>query len=446
MKVRKQPEKTDAEVAFMGSSVPKTPNLGRKNAKRVTFDLPEDNFEDADDLPDIDDDVQRRLNKLWLPKIYDNERPTQQVIDAVQEHIAVIDPYMDVLKEAQPGTHEMWQFMYDITLELANDVSDFEHKRFYSEPDRVKRNRLLAETNEERGREDYESYSKVYLEQLELRELEIKAIKSLYVDIAEAKTVKDVNEILRIRTEIELNAREAIHNHTVGNFGNALRERNENRTCIDKFFNKKVKPLLKANAKPQEIAEVLQKLKDEFESDVRLKEEEFNNVPNPAMDGNLHEYTLKARAASLSDKLDFYRSQNRDVMMHCIRLYVIAFRTYVKLYGESPIQMDDDKGKGESIPLIYGEEKESIFKVKPTFQKLVQGLKNNFDLYYCFQPDRYYFQEYLYNFNKFLNKDERDALLRGEFKDELMDKVFPEFETPTEAFVLPQEVKNMLKR
>ena len=82
--------------------------LNLDKSKRVRFAIPSSHrkYSDADDLPDIDKFVMRSLEQTWVPKVLSKRSPLSQVVNAFRKHYDVIQPYMQVLKNTQPGWYD----------------------------------------------------------------------------------------------------------------------------------------------------------------------------------------------------------------------------------------------------------------------------------------------------------------------------------------------------
>ena len=191
----------------------------------------------------------------------------------------------------------------------------------------------------------------------------------------------------------------------------------------------------------QDFQDLRAKLITQYNDEIKFKTDLLNifGESAPKKSDNYRREWNEIKGKIMHDQIDFYRCQSKDVMLHCIRLYTLAFRTYYLIYGENPVadalsSLDADSRKTEKN---YDEQDKLVLKAKDCFKQLVRGMKSNMSMFYCLQPDRCEFNKYLDHYVNIRSNEERDAILAGKATEEMLEKVFPDFESPEEAFKFP---------
>ena len=84
--------------------VKKVPDLAlHKMGRTFSFKLPKHHRKDseAEELPDITPELSDSLKVLWELRSLVEERPVKVMVNAVREHLEVINPYLEALKKSK---------------------------------------------------------------------------------------------------------------------------------------------------------------------------------------------------------------------------------------------------------------------------------------------------------------------------------------------------------
>lgn len=426
-------EKTpDIEAALQ---TPKTPNLSLLRKEHVvSFNLPSfrRKYDDADDLPDITPELSTKLADLWDGDEVDEDRPVRTLIAAVRGHLDAINPYVEILKDSQRSWYECWRFLYKIALSLDNASEQSKFDRLYAAPESLHLEEVRARMNLGLADIEWEDAKRQYTDEIDKRSAEIADINT---------KIKEVTEATEMATLAKYNQKPATKKSQAAASSKA--------TCWTSFlafFAPKTRvPAqgLQAATGAEDATEfqaMRERLLKELNSELVFKSKNLEEYSEraPTKTTKYRETYNEVKARLLHDKIEYYRCQSKDVMLHCIRLYVLAFRTYYLIYGESPFA--DGKANSTAEPRIkqiYDEQDKLVLKAKDLFKQMVKGLKVQMSSFYCLQPDRCDFNKYLDNYNNIPKPEDRDAILSGKASDEMIERVFPEFEAPEVAFRLP---------
>lgn len=430
---RKPDEKSnDLEIALQ---IPKTPNLALHRKEHVVaFSLPSfrRKYDDADDMPDITPELSAKLNDLWDGEEVDEDRPVRTLIAAVRGHLDAINPYIENLKDSQRSWYECWRFLYKIALSLDNASENAKFDRLYAAPESLYLQEVRARMNLGLADIEWEEAKRKYIDEIDKRGAEIAALNV---------KIKEVSEATEMSALAKYNKKPAAKKSDVVSSPKV--------TCWTSFLSffaprsRAPQQVPAVAAVPQDAAEfqsLRERLLKEFNDELIFKTKNLQEYADiaPTKTTKYREAYNEVKAKLLHDKIDYYRCQNKEVMLHCLRLYVLAFRTYYLIYGESPFT---DSKQAVSpltrIKQVYDEQDKSVLKAQELFKQMVKGMKVQMASFYCLQPDRCDFNKYLDNYNNIPKSEDRDAILSGKAPDEIIDMVFPEFEAPEVAFQMP---------
>lgn len=417
---------------------PKTPDLSlRRKDHTVAFKLPRPLRRDneADDLPDITPELMAKLNALWGLEETAEERPIHVLVRAVREHLDAINPYIEVLKDYQRSWYECWQFLYKIAQSLDHAAEEHMNARFYSVPESLRLMELRARANLGKDEADWEKAKLEYTIEYDKRREKLVALEAQIKEIEEAK---DLTSLIKYDINFHEPSKSA-----------AQKIPSKKPGCLSFLY------VLFAPKKPQQPV-VDEKAKQDEQSFQALKEKLLKRYKDEAtfQTNNLNEFGDVAprksnkysmewkeiKAKILHNQIDFYRGQSKTVMLHSIRLYTLAVRTFYLIYGENPVADIKEIAALEQkrIKPIVEDQDKLVLKAKDCFKQMVKGLKSHLSLFYCLQPDRCDFTTYLTNYTKISSQADRDAILADKATDAMLEKVFPDFEAPEEAFQVPQ--------
>jgi len=429
-------ESVDMSSVESGLLLPKTPDLSLKKIDRtVSFRLPKPRRRDpeADNLPDITPELLIKLNSLWNLEDIAEDRPVSVLIRAVREHLDAINPYIEMLKDDQRSWFECWGFLYKIAQNLDQAAEDRANMRFYSVPEDLRMKELRSRMNLGKADTEWEAAKAEYTNEFDKRLKVITALEADVKAISEAKNISDLqkyNVSLIARRQVEENGGHEVPKRTFC-------------ACIYSLFFRKpsssaINQVEAVQNQNQDFQDLRAKLITQYNDEIKFKTDLLNifGETAPKKSDNYRREWNEIKGKIMHDQIDFYRCQSKEVMLHCIRLYSLAFRTYYLIYGENPVAdtsktFDTDSKKVEKI---YDEQDKLVFKAKDCFKQLVRGMKNNMSMFYCLQPDRCEFNKYLDNYVNIRSAEERDAILAGNATKGMLEKVFPDFESPEEAF------------
>lgn len=427
---RKPEEKSNSlETALQ---IPKTPNLALHRKEHVVaFSLPSfrRKYDDADDMPDITPELSAKLNDLWDGEEVDEDRPVRTLIAAVRGHLDAINPYIENLKDSQRSWYECWRFLYKIALSLDNASENAKFDRLYAAPESLYLQEVRARMNLGLADIEWEEAKRKYIDEIDQRGAEIAAINI---------KIKEVTEATEMSALAKYNKKPSAKKSDVASSPKA--------TCWTSFLSffsprsrapQQVAAAVVVQQDAAEFQSLRERLLKEFNGELVFKTKNLQEYADaaPTKTTKYREAYNEVKAKLLHDKVDYYRCQNKEVMLHCLRLYVLAFRTYYLIYGESPFTDSKQAVSPLSrIKQVYDEQDKSVLKAQDLFKQMVKGMKVQMASFYCLQPDRCDFNKYLDNYNNIPKSEDRDAILSGKAPDELIDMVFPEFEAPEVAF------------
>lgn len=435
MENRKQESKRDIQnlpEIEINLLEPKTPDLSlRRKDHTVAFKLPHPHRKDseADDLPDITPELMAKLNALWGLEDAVEDRPIHVLVRAVREHLDAINPYIEILKDDQRSWYECWQFLYKIAQNLDHAAEEQMNIRFYSVPESLRLMELRARSNLGKDETEWEKAKIEYTIEFDKRREKIVELAAKVKEIADAKDLTAL-----IKYDVSLREPPVVQQPAKRKPG-----------CLSflyVLFAPKQAPqpstTEKTNTDEQSFQNLREKLLKRYQDELTFQTNNLNEFGEaaPKKSDKYSSEWKEIKAKILHNQIDFYRDQSKEVMLHCIRLYTLAVRTYYLIYGENPVAdaktfpMNDQK----RIKQILDDQDKLVNKAKDCFKQMIKGLKSHLGLFYCLQPDRCEFSKYLSNYVNIPQQEARDAILAGNAPEEIMEKVFPEFEAPEEAF------------
>jgi hypothetical protein len=420
-------KKSDLDAGLL---ITKTPNLSlRKTDRSVTFKLPKNSKKrdsQDDDLPDITPELMQRLDAMWnMENVYE-ERPMREFVNAVREHLDAINPYLEILKENEKSWYECWRFLYKIAQELdyASELSA--NDKFYFMPESLRQEELSARLNLANADAEWDVVKNDYIMDVEKLREDIVKITNKLKDISSAKDLY-ILQMLDV-TKPAIAGAQSTGGGCISNFFALFGGKRASQSAI-------VTPVL---VKPEDsVAKIIalrERLLREQNAELEAKNNELNKLAGaepPRKDQYRNDWNA-IKAKIMHDQIESYRCQTKGVMLHSIRLYVLAIRTYFLIYGENPLAKVKTSLSEAKQPIrkISGNSDVTAGKAKALFRQMVRGMKSNLSLFYCLQPDRCYFNEYLENYNRISDTEQRDAILAGIEIEESLNRIFPQFESP----------------
>lgn len=381
---------------------------------------------EADDLPDITPALMKDLKSKWVMEDALDCHPVSQMVNTVRQHLDTINPYIEVVRHQQQAWHEAWLRVYSVAEQLDHAVDDAVENRYYSVPEELKIKELQAHSNLGRADSEWEEAKLQYSIEIDKRNNEILEIQN---------TIKLITETKDLGVLSKYDVRAANESAKASKHGKFT-------SLFSAFGYHPVKPVVtdKVAADEEKLKCLRDRLLLEYNDNLIFK---ANNLKEYADNAPVkptkyrHEWNA-VKAQILHHQLEFYRCQSKEVMLNCIRLYMVASRAYELIYGERPL-VDQKKRATESssmITKIQDEDDKIVAKAKDMFKQLMSGMNNQLSSYYCLQPNRCEFVQYRDNFNRIPSADVRDAILAGTADDDMLAAIFTEFETPLEAFQL----------
>jgi hypothetical protein len=206
------------------------------------------------------------------------------------------------------------------------------------------------------------------------------------------------------------------------------------------YHPKKPQPVKMDSVDEQKLKSIRDRLLIEYNDNLTFKTNSLNEFCEraPLKPVKYRQAWNDIKARIVHDQLEFNRCQTKEVMLQCVRLYVTVLRSFHLIYGENPLAAVKRplNAQHNSMTKISDEDEKTVGKAKELFKQMIVGMNNQLYHYYCLQPNRCDFTQYLDNFNRIADASIRDAILAGDKDDDLLAQLFTEFETPLEAFQL----------
>ena len=388
---------------------PKTPNLAQPRVEsslsfkmiRKKKEKPRSEF---DNLPDITPDLIAKMQSRWNMEGDNGKRPMCEFIAAVREHMDALNPYMEGYRNTQPSWHECWRFLYKIAQELDNAQEAAASEMFYSVPNELRLKKARARINLAKDDADWQEAKNKHWDEIEKRKEMITTLQSKIPAMMAATTLTELKIF-----ELQKSSLETLSKPNYLSF-------------LGSLFVRKIKLVPQAPAVIEaEVKAMKERLLNEYNNEIHFKTNSLNEFLNtkPKEPQRYRKELNAIKAMIRYDEMEYYRTQTKFVMLHAIRLYVLAFRTYYLIYSDNPLLDEQKKSDNASAKIL--------------FKHMVKGMKNNLSLFYCMQPDRCDFNRYLQNYNKIPEQEVRDAILAGKASVEMLDLVFPHFQSREEV-------------
>ncbi len=358
---------------------------------------------EADDLPDITERDINRLKLLWKPDVTQEEHPVRLVLKAVHQHLDMINPYFNALKDNQPTWYNAWRNLYKIAQDLSSALESYRVTRFYSAPEELTLAAARANSNLYKADVELELKKMRYSAEIDKRQSEINDIQAKIKIITEAKNSDVLNRY-------DTNK----HSAPKGKPG-----------CMAVFFS-----LFRSapSAPVQQDDDKLKSLRDrlllEYNDNLVFKTNSLQDFADkaPVKTDHYQNELDSVMAALAHHKAEFFRCQSRDIMLHCLRLYASASFLFNKVYGEKMQSTIKTQ-----IPALRDEDDKIAGKAKALFLQLIEGMHSGFYEFYCLQPSRYEFSQFLQNFMKIKSRETQETILNGTAKEEVLQLIFTEY-------------------
>ena len=362
---------------------------------------------DADDLPDITERDINRLKLLWLPDVTQEEYPMRLLLKCIQQHLDMINPYFNALKDTQPTWYNGWRNLHKITQALSATLEVYKGMRFYAAPEDLTLAAAKANSNLHKADVEWELEKMQYSAEIDKRQKEIADIQANIKIISESNNFEVLNRY-DVRKQPGPKAKPGCF------------------SIFSSLFRR-----APAGTQQQDDAK-LKLLRDrlllEYNDNLIFKTNslrEFSEVPPAKTDH--YQYELDHVMAELAHhKAEFYRCQSRDVMLHCLRIYLIASRLFDQVYSQNDDKLAPYNHKTATLK-VREDDYKIAGKAKALFQQLIEGMYSGFYEFYCMQPSRYEFSQYLQNFNQIHMKETQEMILNGNASEEVLQLIFTEY-------------------
>lgn len=385
--------------------------LRQFSSSRMAKHLPRDT--DADDKPDLPPSYLKELDVLWYIDSKSEDKPAVRFLNALRQHIDAIYPYFEDAEKQHPDWYDRINKMYQVMNGIENSLRLTKDERFYSIPNQLEQRELSARLAASQNDAKYLAATRHYPEEIDKRQMEIQESEKI---IKLIESTVDTNILAQIKRPVI-----------------SGKEKSAKATGLSSLFSRKSKK--ESLTKEELLAEYQQHLAFQKKSLEIFR----NDAPEKSL--RFAEDHLEALADIKFHWLDFYSCLSKDVMLQCVRAYVLAYSTYYQIYLEYPIDEDRDiiHLHDRRIQQIQDDKPlsdDELFahKAKACFKQMLEGMKGNLMMFYCEQPNRRDFIKYLDNFKKIPDNKVRAAIIAGNDDPTIIDKVFPNFQTPMDAF------------
>lgn len=303
--------------------------------------------------------------------------------------------------------------MYQVMKEIEDSLMLAKDNRFYSIPHLLEQKEINARLALSQSDAGYLAATRHYPEEIDRRQAEIMETERI---IKLIESTADTNVLAQIKRPVLTN-----------------KEKPVKLTGLSSLFSRK----------SNRAAPTRDELLAEYQQNLAYQKKSLEIFRNdaPAKPTKFAEDYLDALADIKFHWLDFYGCLSKEVMLQCVRAYVLAYATYYQIYLEYPNEEDRDivHLHDRRIQQIQDEQTLSedellAKKAKACFKQMLEGMKSNLLLFYCQQPNRRDFIRYLDNFKKIPDNKVRAAIIAGNDDPTIIDKVFPNFQTQMEAF------------
>jgi hypothetical protein len=374
---------------------------------------------EADDLPDITPQLLTDLQSHWKTDDVLEEPPARRLASAVREHMDVIKPYIDAVKEQEEEWGNNLLGIYQIAQTLEFSAEAYNSERTYSVPSELKIREIQANMDLGKIDGEWETAKLDYAVEIDKRQAELVAIKKKMQDIHEAK---DVATLLKLQW---------VPDHLLN------KPDPKSSSLFSSWFGQHKKDVSPTPVSEEQLENLRAGLLKEHQDYYIFKNNSLTEYLEqaPTKPVKYRRILNEVKAEIIYDQIKFLRRLDLPTMLNCVRLYVLAFRTYYQIYHENPFSLSTANKMAEKpkIALILNEADLTVLKAKSAFQQLVNGMRDQLENFYCLQPCRCDFNYYLDNFNNIQDVAVRDAILCGKQDDTMLENVFPKFSVPEEA-------------
>ncbi len=385
--------------------------LAHMPSMRMQKHLPRDT--ESDDKPDLPANYLKELEVLWFIDSKSEEKPIARFLNALRQHMDAIYPYFEDTEKCHKDWYERINKLYQVMKEIEDSIMLVKDRRFYSIPHLLEQKEINARLAVSQNEAKYLLATRHYPDEIDRRQTEIQETERI-IKLIESTADKDV--LAQIKRPV-----------------NPALDKSTKVTGLASLFSRKSKK--ETLTRDELLAEYQQNLLYQKKSLELFR----NNAPAKQL--HFAEDHLEALADIKFHWLDFYSCQSKEVMLQCIRAYVLAYSTYYQIYLEYPNEEDRDiihpydrRIQQIQDEQLLSEDERFAKKAKVCFKQMLDGMKSNLLLFYCQQPNRRDFIKYLDNFKKIPDNKVRAAIIAGNDDPTIIDKVFPNFQTQMEAF------------
>lgn len=372
---------------------------------------------EADDLPDITPELLAELEAIWRHDDNIDQPYCDVLIKAVQGYFDAMNPYFETIKTTKADWWRGWSLMMEIVQMLYLATSDPANNQYYSIPDILRIKEIQARMNLDQDESDWLAMMDEYTTRLDKIREEIVAVQD---KINLINTTKDWAVLKGLDKTTE--AKPTPVSTSKPSFWSFFIPKSQRTTVVEV----KTSDPLPAS---EEWQSMQARLLAQYNQELANKSSMYNDFAetSPKKPSYYRSEWNQVRAKIFHHQLEAARCQTKDVMLQCLRLYVLAFRIYFVIYNENPLT-DTNKPHSEPIKKILDKQdmqaEHTMAKIKLIYQKFFQGMDALMKQLYCKTPDRCDFSEYLNKFNHLSSEAERSAVLAGHASEEVLQQIF----------------------
>lgn len=407
-------------------------------------------FTEADGIPDITHQDMITLDEMWNLSLNGEMSPNKAFEHAFSQHYSALRPYMSKLESGHDDLYAYWRLIYNAFIAFKNASSDFDSlHRATADPaklvwneEQAKGRMLNAEASYKHAKEDFYS-------EIDWRNAELGFLYEITEKVKAATEFPVLLELVKQKESLD-NAGEKARQVSRFTMDKTPEEQEaqpkRHATFFARLFNKlpcmqkdneeiyAADPKKSAEQNQKRLEELKAKLVKEWEERYTQLQDEHNDLALKPLGNEYKKAYLDAVVQRLHHRIHATRRQGKDGMYHALRLYALSLRLYYRMYGANPVE---DNPSREPIEPIRDRSTTSdiiIAKIQALFKQMVRGMRSNLYTFYCRQPSMVRFEDYLESFNDLSMKDERLKFLRGDVDEQILDRIFIEYETPEEAY------------
>lgn len=368
---------------------------------------------ESDDKPDLTSSYLKELNTLWFVDSKSDEKPLTRFLIAMLQHVEAIFPYFEDSIKSRKDWFERINAIYRVMEDIENAQRAARDVRFYSVPRDLEQREISARFNLSKEKAKFDAAMQHYPAEIDRREEEIREIGKIIQLIESTVDTQVISNIKRP--------------------ANAGRDTQAPVSGVASIFKRK----------PKNVVVTKEQLLEEYKQHLAFQRKALEIFRNdaPTKSSQQEDVYLEALADIKFHWLDFYSCLGKEVMMHCMRAYVLAYNMYYQVYLEYPneedrelIHVQDRRMSAKHEQQTMSHDEQLAKKAKVCFLQMLDGMKSNLLCFYCLQPNRRDFNKYLDNFKKISDSKSRQLFLAGNEDPVNVEKVFPNFQTPIEAF------------